>query len=228
MAIDDMPAHVRAGLGDLEIRGDGRTIVGLAVPFDTPTSIVDHQGAYHESFRFGAFTKTLAERGVGKVKLYVNHGHIQRELPIGRATMLREDSAGLVGEWRVSNVPEGDRALELVRDGVLDSLSVGVRDVAGATVWSGAKSSTSPMGTAAERTQVRLEEVSLVAHPAFDTATISAVRDTITATIDMAGEMAEPHDETEAGQTTSVITPRMRRIWLARFAGFTPSKDLEQ
>ena len=49
---------------DVELRaaGDGRTLVGLAVPFDQPTNV----GGYTESFTRGAFARTIAERGAAR------------------------------------------------------------------------------------------------------------------------------------------------------------------
>jgi HK97 family phage prohead protease len=107
---------------DLEVRPDGRTVTGLAVPFDVPTTRDD--GVH--VFRRGAFARTIAERG-HRVRFMVNHEH--DKLPIGRATVLREDPAGLYGEFRVSQTRQGDEVLELIRDGALDSLSVGIAPV---------------------------------------------------------------------------------------------------
>lgn len=150
---------------DLELRGDGRTVYGIAVPFDRESTVNDGYGAYREVFRNGAFTKTLHE-GADRVKFYTNHGHRQNKLPIGRALTLRQDAAGLVGEFRVSKTSDGDEALELVRDGVLDSFSVGFAKVKERADKSGL----------VERTEVKLREVSLVAHPAYEGALVAGVR----------------------------------------------------
>lgn len=147
---------------DLEVRsgGDGRTVSGIAVPFDEEADI----GAYLEVFRRGAFERTIAERGPGRVKFLAAHGRDQA-LPIGRASVLREDAAGLYGEFKVSKTVAGDEVLELVRDGALDSLSVAfdpVRD--------------RQHGNILERLEVRLLEVSAVAFPAYRGALIGALR----------------------------------------------------
>ena len=47
--------------------------------------------------------------------------------PIGRTQLLRDDAAGLYGEWRVSATPTGDETIELIKDGVYRELSVGFR-----------------------------------------------------------------------------------------------------
>lgn len=149
---------------DLAVRDDGRTVFGLLMPFGREATVNDGAGPYVESFKRGAFAKTIAERG-DKVKLLVNHQKMQR-LPIGRATHLREESGGLYGEFRVSRTVEGEEALTLVNDGVVDSFSVGFQPVSERQVKSGH----------IERTEVKLIETSLVAFPAYEDALIAGVR----------------------------------------------------
>jgi hypothetical protein len=153
---------------DLDVRagGDGRTIHGLVVPFDTPTRISSRlEGTFTETFRRGAFDKTIREAG-GKVQLAVLHDRETR-LPIGRATSLREDPVGLVGEFRVSKTTMGDEVLELVKDGALDGLSIGFQPIR--DHWAKDRSRV-------ERLEVALREVSVVSVPAYDTARIVGVR----------------------------------------------------
>ncbi|MBP7632268.1 MAG: HK97 family phage prohead protease [Acidimicrobiales bacterium] len=161
MTIDRL---TRANPVDLEVRGDGRTVVGIAVPFDRSTPIRDASGSYDESFRRGAFARTIRERG-DRVKFLAQHD--RRSLPLGRAHMLREDAAGLYAEFRVSATTAGDEALELIRDGALDALSIGFRPIRDR--WSADRSTV-------ERLEVRLDEVSAVAFPAYSDALIAAVR----------------------------------------------------
>ena len=152
---------------DMEIRGDGRTVYGLAVPYDKEAIVDDGFGKYREVFRMGAFARTLKGAGAAeKVKFYTNHSHRQNKLPIGRALSLREDPAGLIGEFRVSATRDGDEALELVRDGVLDSFSVGFAKVQERSDKKGL----------VERIEVKLREVSLVAHPAYEGALVAGLR----------------------------------------------------
>lgn len=154
----------RAHQADLEVRGDGRTVVGIAVPFDSPTHIRDASGTYTEVFRRGAFAKTIRERG-DRVKFLAQHD--RRSLPLGRASLLREDATGLYGEFRVSKTAAGDEALELIRDGALDAFSIGFRPVKDR--WNGDRSHV-------ERAEAGLDEVSAVAFPAYDGAAIAGVR----------------------------------------------------
>ena len=151
---------------DLEIRGDGRTLFGLAVPYNVPTRISSRlEGVFLETFRPGSFAQTIRERGA-KVRLHVLHDQTTR-LPIGRATELREDPAGLVGEFRVSATVQGDEVLALVRDGALDGLSIGFRPIRDR--WAKDRQSV-------ERLEVALNEVSVVASPAYAGARIVGVR----------------------------------------------------
>lgn len=153
----------RAFASELEVRseGDGRTVEGIVVPFERSARVSDGGRPYLESFRRGAFTKTLSERG--NVKFLSQHqaGHN----PLGRATMLEERADGLWGQFRVSETAAGNDALALIRDGALDSFSVGFGAVKHVRE-----------GEVTVRTEVKLREVSLVTFPAYEDARISAVR----------------------------------------------------
>jgi HK97 family phage prohead protease len=180
MSLDSVPILGRDYQADLEIRGDGRTVVGIAVPYDAPTPIRDHQGTYQEVFRRGAFAKTIQERA-SKVKLLAQHN--RQNLPIGRPSLLREDATGLYMEARISATRDGDEILELVRDGVLDSFSVGFRPVQDR--WNAARDFV-------ERTEARLDEVSVVAFPAYDGALISGVRHDLATPVGAGDETTPP------------------------------------
>ena len=158
-----MTEVLHRAFADLEIRaaGDGRTVVGVAVPFDRPTDV----GGYIESFTRGAFARTIAERGAARVKVLAAHSSTVN--PIGRATVLREDPAGLHVELRVSKTQLGDECLELIRDGALDGLSIGFQPI---------RAVHNPTTGVVERTEVRLDEISLVSFPAYDGARVLAVR----------------------------------------------------
>jgi HK97 family phage prohead protease len=69
----------------------------------------------------GAFTKTLRE-GRDRIKLLWQH---DRDKPIGLPIALAETSAGLEVTGRLSMTQQGREALMLMRDGVLDALSIG-------------------------------------------------------------------------------------------------------
>src|SRR5690348_15215144 len=109
---------------DICVRADstGRTITGLVVPFGQVARVSDGGPSYDEAFQYGAFARSINEHA-DRVKLLAQHNKTSN--PLGRATLLREDTAGLYGEFLVSRTAAGNEVLELVRDGALDSFSVG-------------------------------------------------------------------------------------------------------
>lgn len=148
---------------ELELRndGDGRTISGICVPYDVEQRI---NPALTEVFRRGAFAAVARE--AHRVKLLV--GHDSQKLPIGRATLLREDASGLYGEFRVSKGQRGDDILELVRDSALTDFSIGFQAL---------KDRRRPDGVV-ERIAAHLAEVSLVTFGAYGKhAAIAGVRE---------------------------------------------------
>lgn len=70
----------------------------------------------------GAFTKTLAE-GWERVKILALHN--DNWLPIGRPVELREDAEGLYISARISDTSMGRDIKILLKDGVLNELSIG-------------------------------------------------------------------------------------------------------
>ena len=105
---------------DLEVRsaGDGRTIYGIAVPWNAPQRIDD---TLVEQFARGAFDHQL--RAANRVWFAREHVKMGGQL-IGTTQVLRDDPAGLYVEMRASKTPLGDETLELVRDGALHQLSI--------------------------------------------------------------------------------------------------------
>ncbi|ORM00691.1 HK97 family phage prohead protease [Prescottella equi] len=174
--MSDKTFLTRATPVDLEIRGeDRRTVVGICCPFDSPTEIREMGRTFTETVVRGAFERTIAERG-DKVKFLAHHDRVS--MPLGRAILLREDAAGLYGEFKVSKTQAGDEALELIRDGALDSLSIGFKVIR--DTWTRSRS---------ERTlnEVALKEVSAVNFPAYADAAILGVRQQVLKSI--------PHDD---------------------------------
>ena len=146
---------------DLQIRedGEGRTIYGIAVPYDKEQRVGSDMV---EVFRKGAFADIM--KAAHRVKLLRNH---DVNNPIGRATVLRETDEGLYAEFRVSKTREGDDALELVKDGALDQLSIGFQPIKNRKRGDGV----------IERLKAHLAEVSLVTFGAYgDAAAVSGVR----------------------------------------------------
>ncbi len=149
--------EVRTFTLNLEEREDGRTLVGLAVPYGKPAQI----GSYTETFARGAF----ADADPATVPLLAQHD--RGSLPVGRATAFTETDAGLETELRVSKTALGDDVLELVRDGAATGLSVGFVPITDS--WNTGR-------TRVERVRANLVEISITSFPAYDDARILALR----------------------------------------------------
>ncbi len=159
----------RAFVADLEVRAtsDGRTVGGIVVPYERAARVSDGGPSYNEMFVRGAFTRTLQHRG-DKVKFLSQHNSRSNPLGVAIGSSWREDAAGLFGEFRVSKTQAGDEALELIRDGALDSFSVGFTPI-----------KHEKKDGVVVRTEVRLNEVSLVTFPAYEDARVLAVREAL-------------------------------------------------
>lgn len=156
-------------IADIEVRsqgGDGRTVALLAVPYNTATDVYEPAfGEFRETMRHGTFARTIRERGPSRVKLLTQHDKTQ--VPVGHASLLREDARGLYSEFAVSKTERGDEALELARDGTLDGASVGMTVIAES--WNASR-------TERDITEAKLWEVSLTPWPAYESAGVLAVR----------------------------------------------------
>ena len=154
---------------DVDIRAvpNGRTLVGIAVPWDRPSRV---SAGLVEGFRPGAFDGRPVganDSAVARVRIFGNHPQDSRQWPLGRALSLRNDAAGLWGEWRLSATRDADEALSLVADGALEGLSVGFVPL---------RSSTADDGTV-WRVAAHLDHVALTPRPVFADARVLAVRD---------------------------------------------------
>lgn len=142
--------------------GTGRTIFGIAVPYGQVTEINEFGSQFLERFEYGAFSKSIRERG-HKVKLLTSHN--ARALAIGRAVDLVEKPDGLHASFEVAETRDGDEALELVRSGTVDSFSVGFSLMRERVD-----------GDVRTVTEAILREVSLVNFPAYEGAVVGGVR----------------------------------------------------
>lgn len=109
---------------ELELRktGDGRTIYGIAVPYKKAMRVSD---GVVEQFGTDPFPEQI--RAPFRIPFAHDHLPLGGTL-IGATKMLRNDTAGLYGEWRVAKSPAGDNALALFEVGALRDLSVGFRE----------------------------------------------------------------------------------------------------
>lgn len=148
---------------------DTRTFSGYASTWD-----IDQVG---DVIHQGAFIKSITEAFPAKrIKVLWQHGE-----PLGMPTEMREDEYGLYVKGKISKTRLGDEALELMRDGVVDRMSIGF------TIPQG-KSDYDEEGTRHIR-EIKLMEFSPVTFPANEAAIITGVK-----TIEQALEYATDTD----------------------------------
>lgn len=138
---------------------DERTFEGYAAAYgntDTDNDIIEA----------GAFAKSIKEAFPAKaIKILWQH---KTDTPIGIPIEMREDSKGLWVKSRISKTAKGDEALELMRDGVINRMSVGFS-------IPGGKSQIDGQGIR-HIYEGKLFEYSLVTWPANDQAIITGVK----------------------------------------------------
>ena len=138
---------------------DRRIIEGLILPYNA----VADQGGYRFQFERGSLQYSETSR----VKLLRDHDMHQ---PLGKAVKLHDKASGMYARFSVARGVEGDRALELAEDGVLDGFSVGVDfDLAADTSLDRRDKNLRRV----HRSDLR--EVSLTPMPSFDTARVTKV-----------------------------------------------------
>ncbi len=96
-----------------DINESKRTFAGYASTWD-----LDQGG---DVIHKGAFKKTISERG-NQVKVLWQHDQNQ---PIGLPISMTEDSKGLLVEAKLSNTTLGNDVIELLKDGVVNQMSIG-------------------------------------------------------------------------------------------------------
>lgn len=98
-----------------QVDAEKRTITGMVVPWGKTA---------RSGFSKWRFTPdSLRWSDVSRVKLNLHHDFSQL---VGRATRLQSGSKGLMATYKVARGPEGDRALALAEDKILDGFSIEV------------------------------------------------------------------------------------------------------
>lgn len=152
----DLTKVEEAQTREFEIRSvntEKREFTGIAVPWDEDADI---GGWYTERFERGAVIDS------DDAKLWWRH-----EEPIGKIVSHRDTDAGWEITARISETPRGDEAYTLLRDGVVDRLSVGFKPI---------EHRVDEENEIVIRTKVKVRETSLVPLPAYDGAKVGAVR----------------------------------------------------
>lgn len=149
---------------DLELRSvdvEGRTVEGIVVPYDETTFLTDNPAG--ERFARGSLDRTVRDRG-RRVKLYRSHDHSHAVgVPLGFDAAHKR---GLWASYRIAQTPAGDEVLAEIREGVLDSFSIGFRPLQFRNGRDGSR----------EVTEAALHEVSIAPMGAYDGARVLALR----------------------------------------------------
>ena len=98
-----------------EVSVSERKIIGYAASFGTVDKVMD-------IIKPGAFKRTIKDNK--NVKVFYNHMN-----PIGRPEVMREDDKGLYTESILSKTAKADEVLELIRDGVINEMSIGYQTI---------------------------------------------------------------------------------------------------
>ena len=166
--------------------GDGLTLAGIAVPFNTEYELFD---GYREVI------DPDCDFGERNVKLAREHGEL-----IGRITEQTREPDGLHITARIADTPQGREVADLVREGVYDAFSIGFKPI------SNNVEQREDGVTVVHRTAVELFEVSVTGIPAYTGAQITGQRHldnqegtTMTdTTTELAQLRDEMHDELRA------------------------------
>jgi hypothetical protein len=112
----------------------------------------------------GAFTKTISERFNGgakkDIKVLWQHAH-----PIGLPIHMEEDSKGLYTVSRIAKTPQGDEAMTLAEEGIIDKFSIGYDII-----------KSDYQGKDQLLQELKLYEYSLVTFPANEEAGLTSVK----------------------------------------------------
>lgn len=152
--------------------GDGRTVDLRIVPYNEQAVANDGGGgaargiAYNEEFVAGVFNHQL--RAANRVLANFEHQPGIAGV-VGHGILLREETDGFYGSFRLHETTDGDKALMLVKEGVLDGVSLEFAPVRSIRTAAGV----------VRRLKAHLDSVALVRNPAYKSAKVLAVREEI-------------------------------------------------
>jgi HK97 family phage prohead protease len=131
--------------------------------FEGYASVFRNVDSYGDVIEPGAFKKTITEHAK-RVKVLWQHDPYT---PIGKPVEMQEDNHGLYVKAKISQTDEGKRAIILMRDGVIDELSIGFNTV---------KDEWDKENNTRKIKEVKLWEFSPVTFAANDQAVITGVK----------------------------------------------------
>jgi HK97 family phage prohead protease len=145
---------------------DGRTLDVRIVPYNRSAVVSDPPDfrPYQEMFMPGAFERQLTTAGRDKVLLNFEHEQGIRGV-VGHSLRFADSGDELIASFGVHENSDGDKALLMVREGLLTGLSLEF-----------AALSSRRVGGVVQRLRAQLDKVSLCRYPAYPDAQVLAVR----------------------------------------------------
>lgn len=111
--------------GAVDLEGDGRTIVGLAAPYDEVAIVDDGQGPYREQYDRGAFRGVVERWPARRCKVQLEHPErVGMGAWVGRGQEWRDTEEGLRVVLRLDDTEDGRAAAYKVRDGQTPAMSI--------------------------------------------------------------------------------------------------------
>jgi HK97 family phage prohead protease len=160
----ERPFLVRTFAAELTA-GDGRTVDVRIVPYGETARVSDRGGpAYEEQWMPGVF----AHQTNAANRVLANFEH-QSGIAgvVGHGMALREAADGFHGSFRLHETADGDKSLMLVKEGVLDGVSLEAYPVKSVRTAAGV----------VQRVKANLRAIALCRNPAFASAKVLAVRE---------------------------------------------------
>ena len=216
MLLREFPVEVSEG-------DDGRTLEARIVPYDTPTRVVDRieNGGtgepYMETWAQGAFDRQSG--AVSRVKVWLNFEH-EKGLRgiVGHGVQLDSRPDALYGTFRLHDNSDGNKAMQMVRDGLLTGISLEALPLRTRQAANGV----------VERVRAHLEKVSLCRIGAYEDAAVIALREEPPPEPDEPAPPPEPEVPSEAalalervGYEPLTVAAVVRKPWLPDAARFT-------
>jgi hypothetical protein len=178
--------------------GDGRTVDVTIVPYSIAADVSDDGiRVYREQWDPGCFDDQL--RAANRVDVLMNFEH-ERGIGglVGRGLELRSSPDGLHGTFRIFAGQDGDKALELVNEGVLRGVSLEAYP----------KKSVRSADGVVRRVRAHLDKVALCRRPTWKEARVVAVREEVIIDEELLLDQIDP-----------VLLEKIERIGIAVPAG---------
>lgn len=186
--------------------------------FEGYAAVFGNVDSYGDIIQPGAFTKTIQERR-SQIKILWNHDSFAP--PVGKLLDIREDAYGLRVQGKLLDTPRGQEIAQGMRDGVIDSMSIGY------TTIKHAYEQREDLGREVRLLQeLKLYEFSPVNFPANEAATITAVKRKHEAEALLVQVADFFSQELKAGRTLSVAS--LERIQAALDSIQESANQLEQ